>query len=199
MFLSKIHWFLLFLLPFSVVQDDGWTFEKEEEGIKVYTRISDDSPFKELKMELSFENTTVAEVVEVITTFSRQKEWVYSCAESATKEKKGEVFYNYFLYDFPWPLSDRDAYLTAEVKWDGENATMYAKGIKDYAAEKKGVVRLDEVYNEWAFTQATPDRVDLKYYSKSNPGGSLPAWLINLAIDKGPSESMKGLRNAITK
>ena len=33
----------------------------------------------------------------------------------------------------------------------------------------------------------------MEYYMKVNPGGLLPAWLVNLAVTKGPMDTMESL------
>ncbi len=37
----------------------------------------------------------------------------------------------------------------------------------------------------------------MEYYIYSDPGGSLPDWLVNMALDVGPRETIKNIRGFV--
>ncbi len=39
--------------------------------------------------------------------------------------------------------------------------------------------------------------LSVEYYLYSHPGGSLPSWLVNTAVDMGPRETIKSVRNLL--
>ena len=43
------------------------------------------------------------------------------------------------------------------------------------------------------------DNLQIEYKVLSNPGGDIPTWLVNLAITKGPTETMKQLIKMVEK
>jgi hypothetical protein len=43
----------------------------------------------------------------------------------------------------------------------------------------------------------TAKTIQIMYTFEANPGGSVPAWLVNSFADKGPFESFKKLENIL--
>lgn len=179
--------------------DPDWEFRKETNGISVYTRDIEESNLKELKIYLSFNNTNLISILKVLKDITSYRTWVYSCSESrlVTELNENEKIC-YYRFDFPWPMSDRDIYISAitEIAPDKKSATITTKAIKDIGVREEGIVRVEDHLNRWEF-QETGDRVDLVYFLKSDPAGKLPDWVVNLAIDKGPINTLSNLRNLV--
>jgi hypothetical protein len=45
----------------------------------------------------------------------------------------------------------------------------------------------------WYVTAPSPGTIHIVYTFEANPGGSIPAWLVDSFADKGPFESFKKL------
>jgi hypothetical protein len=48
-------------------------------------------------------------------------------------------------------------------------------------------------------TPLGPHHVKILYTLRTDPGGDLPAWLFNLFVTKGPTESFKNLQEQLKK
>jgi len=174
-------------------EEAQWELRKDKHGIKVYVREAIDSPFKELKMKFSID-ATMSTVVALLQDIEAIPEWVYKCSESSVVEKinnKEEYYYN--LMDFPWPMSDRDLILKSKVSQNPVTKVLRSEShaVTNKMPEKEGVIRIIETNLWWEFTPKPNGQIDVDYYLKSNPGGYLPAWLVNLAIDQGPIQTVK--------
>jgi len=166
---------LLLILPmsdFSKNQDDGWEFKKNKSGIKIYTRESNDSNIKELKFTVTI-NATMNQAVTLLADVD----------------------------NFPWPMSDRDLVVYSEVKQDSitKVVTSDTNSRADYMPKEDGYIRIQNHFNKWIFTPVSADTIEVTYLLKSDPGGSIPAWAINMAIDQGPVKSMKGFMENLKK
>jgi len=185
---------LLLLVSFSsTAQEAEWDLRKDKNGIKVYVREAKDSPFKELKMKFSIE-ASMSTVVALLQDIEAIPDWVYKCNESYVVEKintKEEYYYN--LMDFPWPMSDRDLILKSKLYQDPVTKVLRSESyaIANKIPVKEGVVRIKETNLWWEFTPKSNNLIEVDYYLKSNPGGYLPAWIVNLAIDQGPIQTVK--------
>ncbi|MFK7809404.1 MAG: START domain-containing protein [Saprospiraceae bacterium] len=187
---------LVFLLPLYSPQgeDTGWVFKKEVSGIKIYTREVINSEIKELKFTTKIKSsisTTVALLVDV----ENYDKWVYKCAESTVLEELNALqSYCYYNVDFPWPMSDRDMIIYSEIKQDPitKEVVSSSYGRPEYIPEKEGRVRIYNHFNQWHFKPISANEIETTYLLKSDPAGSIPNWMINLAIDQGPLKSMKG-------
>ena len=186
--------FLLVSFSFTITaQEAEWELRKEKDGIQVYVREAIDSPFKELKMKFSID-ATMSTVVALLQNVDAIPDWVYKCSESYVVEKisiQEEYYYN--LMDFPWPMSDRDLILKSKLYQDPVTKVLRSESyaVADKMPVKEGVVRIEETNLWWEFTPKPNGQIDVDYYLKSNPGGYLPAWIVNLAIDQGPVQTVK--------
>ncbi len=192
---------LIFLLPMGhteTQQDDGWEFKKNKGGIKIYTRECKGTNIKELKFTVTI-NATMNQAVALLADVNNYSDWVYGCDHSSTLEEiSNKKSYCYYKVDFPWPMTDRDLVVYSEIKQDPitKIVTSDTNSRADYMEKAAGYIRMQKHFNKWIFTPISSNQIVVTYLLKSDPGGSIPSWAINMAIDQGPVKSMKGfMRN----
>ena len=194
-----IVYFFLLLSFSSTAQEAAWELRKNRDGIKVYIREAKNSPFKELKMKFSVE-ATMSSVVALLQDVEAIPNWVYKCDVSYLVEKvnRDEEYY-YNSLNFPWPLSDRDLILKSKLTQDPTTKVFRSEShaVTDKMPEKEGIVRIVDTYLWWEFTPHPNGQIDVDYYLKSDPGGYLPAWIVNMAIDQGPIQTVKHFKKIL--
>ena len=126
--------------------------------------------------------------------------WGYKVAESKllTQTSVNESVY-YSKLDFPWPLDDRDIIMRNNVVQDPLTGKIVATSVAapGYIAENKDVVRIKNAKTIWTIVPGSGGWLYVEYYIYSDPGGSLPDWLVNMAIDVGPRETIKNIREFV--
>jgi hypothetical protein len=191
---------LFFLLPAPILaQEAEWTLRYDKDDIQVHHRKSEFSSINELKLV-----TTVPTSMPVLLQFLSDVDhfpiWVYRCVEAREVERmsRAEGVY-YSRMDFPWPLRDRDFFARsrARVEQGGKVVIIEVEGEPDYEAERHQVVRIPMLKVTWTLTELAPEKIRVEYYLHTDPGGNLPNWMINMAIDKGPSETMQNIRSRL--
>ena len=189
---------LVLLLSFSAPAQN-WDFKKEKDGIKIYTRVSEDSPVKELRMVLELE-TNLSTIVAVFNDIPSYPKWVYKTSEARLLEKLSsqEVYY-YSKSDLPWPIEDRDVVLYSSIQQNPHtrvvtSTSLATEGVLD---EVSGITRIKLMESQWTFTPIAPGKVRMEYHLKSDPGGYVPAWLVNMALDQGPIETINRFRTRL--
>ncbi len=173
-------------------QDIPWNLEDDTGEMKIYTRMPENSPFKELKITLTIA-APLSKITAVLDDAENYINWVYSCSESYTvKTRKKGDFYYYVKFDLPWPLSDRDMIQHSVQTQDSETlvVNILTKTVLNEVIVEEGVVRMTESTVRWKLTPISENLTKVDYSVKSNPGGELPAWLVNLVVEKGPKETM---------
>lgn len=194
---------LIFILIISLLTSslsaqfgEGWEYKKETDGVKVWTRTPDNSNFKEVLVKTSYE-ATLSTLVSVGMDISAYDRWVYSTKQAKLLEvvSDTEVIY-YSESEIPWPFENRDIVLRSTVEQDPETkiVNIYSKQVFDYMEKKDGIVRVPELIAQWILTPQEDGSIEALYYIKTDPGGNVPAWLMNLFVDRGPVESFGGLR-----
>jgi START domain. len=200
---QKYIW-LFFLAAFSPLflsaqSQDGWVFKNEKEGVKVYFRKTSD--VYELKLITSIK-VSLSGLVTLLTEVENYPAWGYKVSESREIKKVSEwETYYYSRIDFPWPLDDRDIAVHSKMEQDPLTrritATSYA--VPDIQPVQKGVVRMKNAHTKWTLIPGAGGWTYVEYYIYSDPGGSIPDWAVNMALDVGPRETIKNIRKFVSQ
>ncbi|HEX8517750.1 MAG TPA: START domain-containing protein [Bacteroidia bacterium] len=172
--------------------------KKYENGIAIYTRSLENSPYKELKSVVKLQ-TTLSSVVSILTDWTSYPEWVYRCGESSTLKKTGATdWIHYQTVVAPWPVDSRDFVVRVRLNQDPESkiVKIISESIPDYIPKTEDKVRIREFRASWTLTPINGE-VEVVYELMVNPGGYVPAWLINLAVVDGPYETTRNLMDRI--
>jgi hypothetical protein len=178
-------------------QGDGWSLKKDKEGIKVYYRKTSD--VHEIKLATSLK-IPLPGLVQLLSEVEYYPQWGYKVVESRIVERVSDTeMYYYSKLDFPWPLSDRDLVMHTTVEQDPitRRITAKSKAMPDKISAQEGVERIRTARTQWTLVPGDGGWVYVEYYIYSDPGGSLPDWLVNMAIDVGPRETIKNIRKMI--
>jgi len=121
-------------------------------------------------------------------------QWVYKCDSSVRiKTVHSNDFYYYIRSGFPFPFSDRDLIVHSQ-QWVDTATGIYhshSTASPDMITANPDVVRITVFESTWEISPMPDGQVQINYFAKSNPGGDIPVWLINMAIARGPYETMK--------
>lgn len=173
----------------------NWKLSKEKDGIKVYQSELQHSSYKAIKVECTLEGS-YDKLIAVLSNVSGQKDWVYNNKASyILKQINPYELYYYSETSLPWPMSNRDAIVHLKMDKDSLNRYLNIKAVSvpDYIAEKNGKVRVTRSAISWNVTMPTTKTINIIYIFEAEPGGSIPAWVANAFVDKGPYESFKRL------
>jgi hypothetical protein len=181
-------------------QSNSWKLKKSADDVEVYFRKADNSPINEIKIQTLLSGT-VKTLLEIMRNVPGYPQWVYKCTSAelvARPSPSGAIYYA--VMDFPWPLSDRDFVAESKIASDNTGKVIITvNGVPGRVAERPERVRVPVMEYRWEFTPIDKTTIQLNYYLRSDPGGELPAWLINLVIDQGPTQTVKNLRQLLAE
>lgn len=200
----KLLQFILYCLFFAQMafsaaaqSKDGWVLKSQRNAIKVFYRKTSD--IHELKLTTSIK-TPLSGIVHLLDDVDKYTVWGYKISEARLIKRISptEIIY-YSRIDFPWPMSDRDVVLRTTVEQDLQNnaVTSSSVAVAGWAPEVKDVIRLKKANTRWTVIPGANGWMYVEYYLYSDPGGNLPDWAINLAIDVGPRETIKRMREIL--
>ena len=188
----------LFIVTTSFTQKSPpeWRFIKETEGVKVYYREREDSNIKDVKMQTTF-NANLSSIVECLKDVDSYPRWVYKAKYSWVVTRYNDndvVYYNYV--DFPWPMQDRDIVVQSRIHQDPTTRIVTSKSFSNWSVQptKEDVVRIMEFNSTWTLKPIEAGKVYAEYIFSSNPGGSIPAKVVNLGLAEGPLKTIKGFK-----
>lgn len=193
---------LLALTPHLINAQDispKWKLRKQKKDLQVYVKESTDSPFKELRLKFTV-NASMSSIVRLLQDVEAIPDWVYKCPEAYTVERvneQEEIYYN--LVDFPWPMDDRDIVIRNVLTQDSITKVVRSESVSEdyHLPEKEGIIRIKKLNLWWVFTPKPSGEVEVEYYLKSDPGGMIPAWIVNLAVDQGPIQTIKRFKKIL--
>ncbi|MCB0574681.1 MAG: START domain-containing protein [Saprospiraceae bacterium] len=199
--LSRFFFFLfaIALIPADVdaQKKSEWKFKNEKDGVKVYYRKTSD--VHEIKLVTSLQSS-LSGIIHLLNDVDSYHRWGYKLTEAKLLKKVNDKeFYYYSKLDFPWPLNDRDLVLHTFLEQDSASlrVTSTSKAQPDMVPENKDIVRIKTTTTKWTLVPGANGWVYVEYYINSNPGGSIPDWLVNMAIDVGPRETIKNMRKIL--
>lgn len=174
--------------------ESDWDLVKEEGTIEVFTRNNEDTNLKEIRITLTLESS-IAAIEALLNDVPLYTSWVYKCSDSKELETvHSNEFYYYIVLDFPFPLSDRDLVVHSQHRIDEQTGVYYSHSSASPTGlieEQEDFVRINLFESSWTITPLKDGVVYIDYQAISGPGGDIPIWLVNLAITKGPLETMK--------
>lgn len=192
--------FCLFCPPPAHSQKE-WELRKSENGIEVYTRNAESSSFKELKSVVTLQ-TSLSSIVALLNDWDSYPQWVYRCGKSTTLKNISETeLIHYQTVLAPWPVDNRDFIVNVKMVQDPASGVVVITSActPDFIPVVPDYVRIREFKASWTLSPQKNGTVQVVYQLLVNPGGYVPAWVINLAVVDGPYETTLHLKEWIKK
>lgn len=159
------------------------------------------SSFKEIKVITTFESS-LSGIVALLNDKESFPKWIYRCEEARQLEKVSDFeYYHYQKTSAVWPVSDRDVIIHFVIRQNPQNKkiTITATGQPEYMKSNKGIVRVRDYYAIWEFEPLPGGKVNGTYTLRLNPGGDVPAWIINLGVAEGPVNTIKNMKKMLNE
>ncbi|AHM59461.1 lipid-binding START domain-containing protein [Flammeovirgaceae bacterium 311] len=195
----KYFLLLLLLMPLSLFSQQNWVLKKDQNGIQVFMREVEGSPFKEVRVKMKCQGT-LESFKKLVLDVDNHKKWVYNTKASDLIKpvSENEVYY-YTEFHLPWPVSNRD--LTCRIKMITDSIPdiyfIKANSVQGLIPPKDGKVRVVSSRSSWKVTSLDNRELDIEYSVRVDPAGSIPPWLVNLTGVTGPFNTFTNLKEML--
>lgn len=190
--------FVLALTTQCGAQED-WKLQTEQNGIKVYLRQQEESAFNALRATFEAE-ATLSQYAALVLNVEEYKYWNYAATNPYVVKKinESELIY-YTEAKAPWPVVDRYVVVHLKVMQDPMSKIMKItiNNVPDQIPEQAGFVRIKKYNAVIQVAPITETRVRVDYRLSVDPGGSIPAWVINMVSKKMPVNTFTNLKNRL--
>lgn len=194
---------LAMFIPFGIAGqpagEDNWELGKEKDGITVYTRVMEGKKLKEY-MAVCEVDATPEQLVDILYDIENYVNWMDNVKEAELIETDGEnIFYVYSQVKVPFPFDNRDQVTKSVIVDDSlsDKKTIEVEIIPGYIPEKKGVVRVPFGEGLWEFIPLENGKTKINHRFGAEPGGSIPAWVVNMFLVDSPIKTMEGLKEQV--
>jgi hypothetical protein len=185
---------------FQQLENNPWELQKEENGIKIYTRKIDGWSVKEYKV-VFYIKTSLAAVENALRDIPNQDKWSKNTIMSKEiKNLSKNDFYTYSQSDSPWPATDRDNIVHIKYSYPSpKDIHVTINSVPSFIPQKKGYVRIPKMKGFWHLQEAENGLIKVTQQAAVDPGGSTPSWLINSFLIDGPLRTMKNFHDYVKK
>ena len=201
-FLQVLFLSILYNLVFTgILSGQAWNFIKERDGIKIYTRNEEDNPVKSFRGEMDLV-ASMEQISKIIGSIESFDWWADDISEIKVLDYSREKYIKYYLvYDVPWPLEDRDLCVETLITNDTIKGTRLVKAtpLVGVIPEKPDKVRIKNYWQSWTIEPAGAGILHLTLEGSVDPGGSIPAWIINMVIADTPLSIMRQVKEQVGK
>jgi hypothetical protein len=190
-------WIIATFFSLQAQNSDDWSLRKDKDGVKVYYKQTSD--VHEIKLATSLK-IPLSGLIQLFSEVENYPKWGYKVMESRLLQRISDTeMYYYSRLDFPWPMSDRDLVMHTHLIQDpvSHRITAVSVAAPDYIPAVKDVERMRNAHTQWTLVPGKGGWVYVEYYIYSHPGGSIPDWMVNMAIDVAPRETIKNIREII--
>ena len=179
----------------------AWEEIADEQGIKVFQRKVPGTSFVSFR-GVGVMPADIYDVYSVIFDIKNKTKLLANCAKyELLKVKAPGNLVIYSRTQAPFLLiSDRDSVLETRVTFAPKEKRIYArfkKGDDSLLPEQDGAVRTLKLQGEWILEALEDGTTRLTYEVNADPGGLLPAWLVNLGSRKLPLKTLKNMREQL--
>ncbi|MBB00800.1 MAG: hypothetical protein CMN34_07705 [Saprospirales bacterium] len=168
-----------------------WELQKNEGGIKVWTRPSgrsmDDSKVTALiKADMD-------DVVEALMDPLTYPKWQPKAAKVTILSESSSKTKYHMIVNTP-VVADRDVIVEISQKKTSDGYTLPMTSDPDAIDKREGIVRILIYDGEYRLIQKS-NGVEVTLEYSTDPGGNVPSWLLGNAATKEPFEIFKGLKS----
>ena len=204
--------FLSFIVALSVViiftftplkaEEEEWCFVYEADGITVHKRINEDTIFIEFK-STGVLRGEISDYLSVILDTEIMPDWAPQCIEAQNIESiNDQETIVYVACNGVWPVADRD-YVAKRTISSGSEKSAVRINIdlieNPDAPDIKGRVHIPYLQCCWILKSINPSHTHVELRACVDPGGWLPAWLVNWGYRWIPYRYLKELESKVVE
>jgi hypothetical protein len=195
---------LLFVLPLMLffaargLAQGKWELKKNQNGIAVYTRTAVKGNLKELRVVCELD-ASEKQLIATLQDIGNYTKWVYGNKRSyILKTPNPETIIYYTEAHLIWPVKDRDLIVQLNIdQSDPKELKIVVKSLPQYLPVNKDFIRVPYSLALWNVTPVTENKLKVDYSFSIDPGGAIPAWLVNATMAIGPYNSFVKLKEVL--
>ena len=192
----------LILMLAIETQAAGWERVINEEGIIVLQKKVEGRTMPVFRAIVTV-TASPTEVLAVIDDYENQCDWMPKCEEIRLIEQIApNDRYIYSRANAPWPVQDRDVVIRSRfdiVQPDHDVKVTFRATRHPRAPSVDGVVRIQHTRSHYRLRRVGPDKTRVEYEVDSDPGGTIPDWLVARESRTIPLETLRNLRDRVRK
>jgi hypothetical protein len=193
--------FSLFIVTFRALafSETKWELQSDKEGIQIYTKDVEGAKFKQVKgvtnVPISLEH-----LVSILTDFNNYHIWNEHISESHVVSTSDDTtHYVYTMEDTPWPVQNRYHVSKMTVSKSDAQCMIHFESVPDFVEKRVDAIEMKRQRGFWRLSALPEGGCTIEFFMDKNPGGYVPAWLVNYLIIETPFKTLHNLRELIDR
>ncbi|HWB63561.1 MAG TPA: START domain-containing protein [Chitinophagales bacterium] len=177
-------------------QPEGWVYEREKKGIKVFTRKGRWGRLRDSKAVMVVPSTP-EQMLAILTDFNHYSTWFSRCSKSKVVARLSDNEYIvHLVFSAPWPVKDRDCVVRIKIEKDPKTGGYIVTETSEpkYIREEENAVRIQQLVATWKLIPQQDGGTQVVNEYSSNPGGNIPDWLTNTQSVDTPMATFENLQ-----
>lgn len=188
---------LFMILP--ILEETEWELTLDKDDIIVYTRQLETSRFKEFKAESKMPGS-IQKLKKILTDIEKYPDWLPDCKTARIVERPSANNITYHMkLKAPFPFTNRDIIQQIILKETDEKLEVEIINRPNKVDELKNYIRMPVAYGKWVIYQISENEIDIRLKYLADPGGNIPAWMVNTFMVKNPHLSIKNIRELMAE
>ncbi len=182
-------------------EEAEWHLVYESDGITVCRRAAEGSKYLEFKASGNLRGA-MSEYVSAVLDTDEHPDWAPRCLETQKIEKiSDQEFIIYAVYAGVWPTADRDYAARMSTVSGPETTRIDVERVElpDAAPVVNDRVHIPHLKSSWVFEQISRDYTRVELCAHVDPGGWIPAWLVNWGYRTIPYQFLVNLESQVSK
>ena len=188
--------FFLLLTSFVSIGQSDWVLKKDDNNIKIYTRSVANESIEEYKA-ITVIDSKIDDVIDKLIAAPKYNTTRESGISYYVKQLSENEHLYYAHKALPWPIRDRDIITLLTVEKISESKyKLVLKSAPKFIPKKDKTIRITELKGHWLIEE-NGDKTRVTQQLFVNPEGTLPAFVINSLLIKGPFKTFSELRQSL--
>lgn len=193
-------WWVVLVLIAPVQAGEVERLALDRDRIQVWTMRVPGEPLRGFRAVTTVRSSLGALVALLMDT-DAAPQWVYRTdhMELLASDAHAGTFRVHARMDF-WPLHDRDVVVAGRVAQDPVSRTVTVvsrSASREGPPPAPGILRMKAFEGRWELRPVGSGEVEVTMSGHADPGGYLPAFLVNLVVEEAPYRTLKGLRRMV--
>lgn len=175
----------------------AWELQRNDEEAMAYSRIDKASGLQICRVETVMKASLNA-LVALQRDAAQIPKWMDGVKSSTVVREADDYYITHTLVPSPWPVKDRDSVVRSDVhQQDDGTVVIEFASVPDVVPPQKNHERVQNVKGCWRFTPLRDGKTRVEYEVMVDPGGKLPAWLVNRFALDVPYNSIKIMHRVV--
>ncbi len=174
--------------------ENEWELSLEKDDISIFTREVEFSNFDEFLAEAKMTGT-INDFKKIIIDIEHYYDWVPDCKsiEILENPNPGNITYHMKL-KVPFPFAKRDIVQQIILNETENKLEVLIQNHPNKVKREKKYVRMLQAHGKWTIQEISKTEILIRFQYFADPGGDIPAWLVNSFIVKNPHLSLVNMR-----